>query len=408
MKTNNQNSSSQETRTFEFQIAKVADASKRYSERGEAQFDSLINYGRELHGLHSEYNSTPRNQREHKSWSKFFEHIAEIHALSCKTSRMADLYIALHKDVESIGVGKVKASVVDGSYRGVRAAANKLLGKIAPKPAEHTATTRLRRALKELEAAESLLPTSDHAKLTESKNLLSELITIQATRAEAASGQKLAETFKMPPEWCERLSKANENGDQVALNGVIDELCKTLESGGAVGFPEAVTFKGKVTDLKDLMPRHVEIKKYLRQVRQMMKLNFAMPVFTEARGEGGTTRVSAFKPKDVREIATAIGGQTALGKAVGKENGHASYWVRQNKFPADLMPKLVEAFAHKGQKLDLSQIQKPAGEAVTAFTKRVEKMRFEQVAALVAAAHFYLVARLENKDVPLSDFFRIG
>jgi len=75
----------------------------------------------------------------------------------------------------------------------------------------------------------------------------------------------------------------------------------------------------------------------------------------------------------------------------------------------DVNPKtFAKTWAEDIREANLTDDNEPAGEAVTAFTKRVEKMRFEQVAALVAATHSYLVARLENKDVPLSDFFRIG
>jgi hypothetical protein len=67
-----------------------------------------------------------------------------------------------------------------------------------------------------------------------------------------------------------------------------------------------------------------------------------------------------FRPKTVAEIADLLGGKTALGRAVGKENGHASYWVRTNRFPTNLRSQLVQAVKGKRRELDLSLIEATA------------------------------------------------
>lgn len=63
-----------------------------------------------------------------------------------------------------------------------------------------------------------------------------------------------------------------------------------------------------------------------------------------------------YKPDSVRALAADLGGQTALGRSVGKQNGHASYWVRSNRIPQWTVPLLTDIYHSKGVSIDLSSI----------------------------------------------------
>lgn len=69
-------------------------------------------------------------------------------------------------------------------------------------------------------------------------------------------------------------------------------------------------------------------------------------------------KMQQFKPTCVAQIAEALGGQSALSRAAQKKgNGHAAFWVKNNKFPMALRPLLIEVFHKLGQTLDMTQIK---------------------------------------------------
>ncbi len=77
-------------------------------------------------------------------------------------------------------------------------------------------------------------------------------------------------------------------------------------------------------------------------------------------GSSAAKALKVFTPSTVREISDSLGGQTALGRSVGKENAHASYWVRTNALPELVQEKLVQVFKKKGFELDLRMIKATA------------------------------------------------
>ncbi len=247
--------------------AQLAIAAEEYTNTGGAQFGSLMKVSEKLTKLKEAYKKTPKHERPERTWKKFVKIISARYKLTFKSARMADLCIALGKDINALGREKVIELVPDGSYRGVRSAVNALIGKSDAKPI--SATSLLLRAIKGVAAAEKLL---------------------------FADAQSQAGQIK------------------VALQELYDSLKADQPA------PEDGTAAPKT-------------------------------ILSTLKG-------STFKPKTVKEIADFLGGKTALGRAVGKKDSHAHYWVNANKFPTELRPMLVKEFHDKDRDLDLSLIEK--------------------------------------------------
>lgn len=88
--------------------------------------------------------------------------------------------------------------------------------------------------------------------------------------------------------------------------------------------------------------------------------NLAAAVPSATEDKAALDVAKPFLPENVGEIAELLGGKTALGRAVGKQNAHASYWVRKNKLPAEHIPVLIATLVVKGFQPDLSRIPKIA------------------------------------------------
>ena len=343
--------------------AQLAIAAQKYKETGETQFGSLLMVCSTFTKLKATFKQTAKHERPASTWKQYVVAISNRYNFGFKSTRMANLCIRLDKDIAKVGLGKVKSLVADGSYRGVRNVVNTLIGKPQTKKQKKSAAQCLDCAIKEIEAAEGLLPDA-------TKEIDSIKAAIQKLIADSKSSTDPADkgnspALVLPPEWQQKLAKANAASDQVAINEVVDELWLVLVQGGVTGFPAEVTFTKKVTDVGEQLRRHLPIKKYIGQLKKSLGYNFAMPkppaippASTTKASKGGlsTGTKATFTPKDVKEIAQQLGSKSALGRAVGKSSKHADYWVKVNKFPAKLKPKLVKAFNEKGQALDLSLI----------------------------------------------------
>lgn len=342
--------------------AQLAIAAKTYKETGEIHFGSLLAVCSTATNVKLVYKKTPKQDRPAPTWVEYVLLLNKREIFDFSSARMADNYIALDRDLKKVDLEKVKKLAPDGSYGSVNPVVQTLLGKPKPEKQEKSAAQYLGSALKEIEAAEVLLPDAT-LEIGSIKGALQKLINDEKNASKSAEKANSIVPV-MPPQWLKKLATANDALDQVAINEVVDELCAVLQQGGVAGFPVEVTFTKKSNDLAELVRRHDLIKKYIGQVKKTLGYNFAMPKPPAAptastktpKASPATSSNAMFKPKNVKEIADAVGSKSALGRVVGKSSKHADYWAKVDKFPMDLRPTLMKVFKDKNQTLDLSLI----------------------------------------------------
>jgi len=348
--------------------AQLANADSQFKKAGNGLFEALMKVCEMWAKTKQAFDQTPKDKRPQPTWSKYVPDVAKRQNNSFKKARMADYLIALKTDVEKVGLEKVKATAVDGSYRSVRAATDALLGK--PKiTLKADAAKHLRRALKEIETAKKELPVVAFPKCdaieTGIKALLSEVEQAQK-KANATASQKPV----MPTEWWERFEKLQAANDKGGIRKTADELFEFLKAGGAKGFEASVSFPplqpGDPTSV--MADEYFSVKAFVNRVLTCLASNKTKPAVAgsapvapkpkvKEQGQPATNGASpCFRLKTVTEVAQRFGSISGLARAAGKKHGHAYYWVKTNRLPSGIRDSILAALRKTGREFDLSQV----------------------------------------------------
>ena len=215
--------------------AQLALASKKFKETGETHLGSLVMVCASCKKLKLAYKQTPKHKRPASTWVKYVSLLKERKILDFTSARMADLCIALDKDLQKVDLEKVKELAPDGGYGSVRSAVNTLVGKPQAKKLKKSAAQCLDCAIKEIEAAKELLPDAT-AELHSIKAAIQKLIAGSQNVSDPADTAN-PPALVAPPERQQKLTKADPCAVAKATftPRTVKEIAQQLGSKSALG-----------------------------------------------------------------------------------------------------------------------------------------------------------------------------
>ncbi len=148
-------------------------AVRQYVLGGKHQFCFLRRLCSWVSIMKSTYMARPPSKRSIKTWAEYAPTMLSKCDLECSDERMADYYIALHRDMTAVGVGEVAKRITEGGYREARRVTDLLMKKVTPKKAKlsqssFTQAARLvRKGIKEMSAFQQMEEVSNRLELSD-------------------------------------------------------------------------------------------------------------------------------------------------------------------------------------------------------------------------------------------------